>query len=119
MIVDKRKNKTNCIVQFLEFIDKIPTNSYGCKIWPKGISQTGYGVYSINNFTYSVHRLLHDVLKGSYPSDGLIVRHKCDVRACCNIDHLEIGTQKENLMDASKRKRLKFGQENNKTFLNN
>lgn len=110
--------KQNCIVKFLELIEKIPLNENGCKIWPLGISRTGYGVYSISNFTYSVPRLLFNTLKDGFFQDGLVVRHKCDNRACCNIDHLEIGTQSENLMDASKRKRLKFGEENKQSIFN-
>src|SRR5216684_6533930 len=105
--------KQNCIVQFLELIDGIPLDANGCKIWPKGLSGAGYGVYSICDFTYSVPRLLYNTLKDGFYRDGVVIRHKCDNRACCNIDHLEIGTQSQNIQDASKRKRLKFG-ENNK-----
>jgi hypothetical protein len=96
--------KANCVVSFLQFIEKITPNENGCRIWPLGISHTGYGVFSINDFTYSVPRLLYNTLKDGYTGDGLVVRHKCDNRACCNIDHLEIGTQSDNLMDASKKK---------------
>ncbi len=116
-ISDKKSSKSNCVVQFLELVEKIKPDSKGCKNWPLGISKTGYGVYSINNFTYSVPRLIYNTLRNGYTRDGLVVRHKCDNRACCNINHLEIGTQSENLIDASNRKRLKFGEENNKTFL--
>lgn len=81
-----------------------------------GINSCGYGNYSISNMTYSVHRLLFTTINNmSYY--GLVVRHKCDNRTCCNIDHLEIGTQSDNLMDASKRKRLLVGRDNNKTVL--
>jgi Mor family transcriptional regulator len=113
--VNKNKKEPNCIVQFLELIEQIPLNENGCKIWPLGISSTGYGVYSINNFTYSVPRLLHDTLKSSHYRDGKVIRHKCDNRCCCNIEHLEIGTQSQNLIDASERKRLRIGIDNNKS----
>jgi hypothetical protein len=29
----------------------------------------------------------------------MVVMHACDVPACCNPDHLSVGTQKENLAD--------------------
>ncbi len=99
-------------------IDKIPLDSNGCKNWPLGINSKGYGVYSICNITYSSHRLIYNTLKSGFSGDGMVIRHKCDNRACCNIDHLQIGTQSDNLMDASKRKRLKFGEENKRSIFN-
>lgn len=108
--------RQNSILKFIEIVEEIPLDKYGCKIWPMGINSQGYGNYSIHNRTYSVHRLIFTTLnKRSYY--GLVVRHKCDNRACCNIDHLDIGTQSENIMDASKRNRLKVGRENNMTKL--
>lgn len=104
--------KENCVVSFLEIIQNIAPDANGCKNWPMGISKTGYGVYSIGNFTYSVTRLLYNTIKDGLYQDRLVVRHKCDNRSCCNIDHLEIGTQSQNLMDASKRGRLLFGDKN-------
>lgn len=109
--------KQNCVVSFLNIIDSIEPNENGCMNWSMGLSRTGYGVYSIGNFTYSVPRLLFNTLRSGLYDDKMVVRHKCDNRACCNIEHLEIGTQSENLMDASKRGRLRLGIANNKTFL--
>ena len=34
---------------------------------------------------------------------GMVIRHKCDNPNCCNIEHLEIGTQKDNIEDMIKR----------------
>jgi hypothetical protein len=110
------RRRRNSIDDMLKIIDLIKVNESGCKIWPMGINSAGYGHFSIKDKSYNVSRLLY---KTTYPGEytGLVVRHKCDNRACCNIEHLEIGTQSENLMDASKRKRLRFGSENNKTHL--
>ena len=36
---------------------------------------------------------------------GLVVRHKCDNPACINPDHLEIGTQQDNINDRESRGR--------------
>jgi Mor family transcriptional regulator len=101
------------ITEFLKVIEEIPLNENGCKIWPMGINSCGYGHFSIKNKSYNVSRLLHQTLNPSCHK-GKVVRHKCDVRSCCNIDHLEIGTQRQNIMDASNRKRLLFGEKNNK-----
>lgn len=35
----------------------------------------------------------------------MVIRHKCDHPYCCNIEHLEIGTQLDNVRDMIKRGR--------------
>jgi hypothetical protein len=35
---------------------------------------------------------------GAIP-DGLFVLHRCDERACCNVDHLFLGTHQDNMDD--------------------
>ena len=107
--------KENCVVSFLNIVESIIPDANGCLNWPMGISATGYGIYSIGNFSYSVPRLVFNTLSTGKYDDKLVVRHKCDNRVCCNIDHLEIGSQSDNLMDASKRKRLRIGEFNNQS----
>jgi hypothetical protein len=46
----------------------------------------------------TVHRLVWEEANGPIP-DGLHVLHRCDVPACCNIDHLFLGTPADNLRD--------------------
>lgn len=43
--------------------------------------------------------------------EGLVIRHKCDNRACINPDHLETGTLQDNLRDAYVRRRNSFGEQ--------
>jgi hypothetical protein len=40
----------------------------------------------------------YEEAKGPIP-DGMMVRHLCHNRACVNVDHLEIGTAKQNTQD--------------------
>jgi len=64
----------------------------------------------MKNKSCNVSRLLYQTLNpGNYK--GLVIRHKCDNRACCNIEHLEVGTQRDNILDIKKRNRGLFGGE--------
>lgn len=51
------------------------------------------------------HYLLRLFSRRYFIDNGLFVCHKCDVRGCCNLDHLYLGTAKNNLEDAYKRNR--------------
>ena len=77
-----------------------------CDEWTGSLSH-GYGQIRIGGrgFTPSrVHRIVWMQDNDQIP-DGLEVRHKCDNRACCNIEHLELGTRSDNVQDIIKRGR--------------
>jgi len=60
----------------------------------------GYGQYKGQRTHVFVYKkLIGEILKGQ------VVRHKCDNPKCCNPDHLEIGTQKDNADDRENRNR--------------
>ena len=61
---------------------------------------------------FKAHRVSYEMANGPIP-DGLIIRHKCDNPNCVNPKHLESGTQKDNMLDASFRGRI-----NPKSLLN-
>lgn len=48
------------------------------------------------------HRVAYELTYGPVP-DGLLVRHRCAVRACCRPDHLLVGTYEENTWDTQVR----------------
>lgn len=83
----------NSLEKMLKIIDSVKTNKKGCKIWPFGISTDLYGQYSIKNKYHIVSRLLY-MTKNPGDYEGLFIRHKCGIRSCCNIDHLEVSDRR-------------------------
>ena len=68
----------------------------------------GYGRF---NFQYEdrkririAHRVAWELVNGPIP-DGLEVAHKCDVRNCCNPDHLFLATHDQNMQDCKEKGR--------------
>lgn len=80
-------------------------NDNGCLEWQG--SGDRYGVIAVNGKRVKTHRLAWEIKNGEIP-EGMMVLHKCDNPPCCNIEHLFIGTQKDNMQDALKKERLKL-----------
>lgn len=71
--------------------------SGACIEWTGAKAGGGYGVRSIGDVNYSVHRLAYEAAKGPIP-DGLEIDHLCRNRACHNPAHLEAVTHRENIL---------------------
>lgn len=69
-----------------------------CIVWTGLLATNGYGKISINGKTISTHRMAYILEYGHIP-DGLVVRHLCNIKSCINTNHLQLGTQAENMMD--------------------
>ncbi len=75
----------------------------GCMLW-KGHTNGQYGMFHTQGKGHPAHRFAY-MMKHGPIIEGMVVRHKCDVRLCVNVDHLEIGTHKDNCRDMYERGR--------------
>lgn len=69
-----------------------------CIEWTGLRIRRGYGQTSLHNRRIMAHRLAWIIANGPIP-DGLCVCHRCDNPPCCNVEHLFLGTVKDNTQD--------------------
>lgn len=94
--------------RFWKYADK----SGDCWEWKGPKNHYGYGTLRAGGRygkTVLAHRLSWELHNGEIPEmggyHGAVIRHSCDNRGCVNPHHLEIGTQKDNVLDMDDRGR--------------
>lgn len=85
---------------YLKFYSNV-RKSRTCWVWTSSLAGGGYGAW--NGTT--AHRAIYAAFNGSIPKD-IDCCHKCDNRLCVNLDHLFLGTRKDNMQDAKAKGRL-------------
>lgn len=70
-----------------------------CLVWCGAKNTRGYGFISLGTRIIRVHRLIWQLANGSIPI-GMNVLHKCDNPSCVKLDHLFLGTCRDNTRDA-------------------
>lgn len=98
---------TNQLARFLSKVDKTDhqrCQDHGCWIWTAG-TRKNYGQLRVGTTMVLAHRLSYEHYVGDIP-EGMVIRHMCPFergdlsnRRCVNPDHLEVGTQKENVLE--------------------
>jgi len=92
------------------FRQPIVVDADGCWIWA-GTTNGRYGTLWVGKNRRYAHRHSYVIHKGPIP-DGALVLHDCDKALCVNPDHLHLGTQLDNMREASERMRLRVGMRN-------
>jgi hypothetical protein len=75
-----------------------------CDIWTGNKDSKGYGKIRVGSRrdgsrkTVRVHRLVW-ILSFGEIADGIEVLHQCDNPSCVKLEHLFVGTQKDNVVD--------------------
>ena len=68
-----------------------------CWISDRVKQPNGYTKIGVGGSTLLTHRVAYEAFIGPIP-DGLQIDHRCKQKACCNPDHLEPVTCRENLL---------------------
>ena len=84
-----------------------------CWVWTAATKDGGYGVIhppasGRGGPTLKAHRAV--LMLAGVDIDGKVVRHRCDNPPCVRPDHLEVGTQTENVGDMIARGRVARGE---------
>ena len=67
-----------------------------CWNWTACKNKDNYGQFWLEGKPYKVHRIVYEMYYGKIPS-GLVLDHLCRNKRCCNPEHLEAVTNKENI----------------------
>lgn len=72
-----------------------------CWIWQGGVSDGRYGSFTPRKGKHvRAHRWAYEHLTQTVIPDGMVIDHICRRTLCVNPDHLDVVTQRENLMRA-------------------
>ena len=85
----------NVLEKFESKVDR----SGDCHLWTGCTNKAGYGQIKIKGKQFGTHVVAAKIKFGMF-DERVLVRHSCNVKACCNPDHLLLGTEKDNHDDA-------------------
>lgn len=88
----------------VRLLDNIVIDDNECWLWRRSLMSGGYGSLYLGpkpdgsgGISMRAHRAAYELYIGPIPDD-LVPDHLCRVRHCCNPQHLELVTIRENLM---------------------
>lgn len=82
-----------------------PEPNSGCWLWTGGVNGNGYGLSFLpGGKMVTAHRAML-IAHGATLTSEDVVMHRCDMPGCVNPEHLQIGTQADNMRDMNAKNR--------------
>jgi len=94
--------------EYLYSLNSHKVDKVFCKEWYGAKNSEGYGTTTYKGKIIYAHRLAWIKKNGDIPK-GMYICHKCDNPSCYNINHLFLGTPKDNCQDKVKKGRNQNG----------
>ena len=116
----ERERKRRPIVNVIERIERHFGDMRDDECWITSYkpSKHGYVVIELDGsyklgkrIARRLHRVVWEAHNAEPIPEGMLVRHTCDNPACCNPQHLLLGTPKQNTADMIERGRANWQQE--------
>ena len=76
---------------------QLPDPDTGCMLWTAAKTSAGYGAFRLGGVLYRAHRISFTLAYGEIPQ-GMVLDHICRNRACVAPEHLEVVSQRENVL---------------------
>ncbi len=94
------------------FLNKINISLNSCWLWKISYKSHKYGEIFYKGQNYKAHRVSYMLANPNINITHLKIRHICNNKLCVNPEHLEIGSQQDNMRDRPEVKKYKaFGEE--------
>lgn len=71
------------------------TAATDCVVWQGAQNSKGYGCFAVDGVAQLAHRVAWEDANGPIP-EGLTIDHRCRVRCCVNVSHMELVSIAEN-----------------------
>ena len=101
---------TDPMVRLMQHITK--NQESGCWEWSGFKNSAGYGMMWIDGKQRRAHKFSLEKKLGRVLVESEVTRHMCNNPPCCNPDHLEVGSQRDNIQDMVRAGRSSTGEKN-------
>ena len=94
-------------IPILEKVERHVIEMRDGECWLTDYQPNAHGYVHIDGVR--LHRLVWEAHNAELIPEGMVIMHTCDNRACCNPEHLVLGTQSENIQDCHNKGRFTQG----------